>query len=142
MRSSEMDRTSDLSSSIMQSAMTSSAPEATHTASEAAQVSSSDDDRSVMTGEVSPGVSSPGTSIDVLSKKITWGKAKSYPGSETVSDLDEERTSDIRSGGWQNARNPMNLFLKAGQRVKKPDSATKLLSRSSHRDTRDKRMHK
>lgn len=43
---------------------------------------------------VASGSSSPGTQ---QSRRITWGKAKSYPGSETVSELEDERSADFTS---------------------------------------------
>lgn len=43
---------------------------------------------SAASGNSSPVPSSP-------SKRITWGKAKSYPGSETVSELEDERSVDM-----------------------------------------------
>ncbi|KAL1417203.1 hypothetical protein MTO96_027085 [Rhipicephalus appendiculatus] len=43
---------------------------------------------------VASGSSSPGTQQH---RRITWGKAKSYPGSETVSELEDERSADFAS---------------------------------------------
>ncbi|KAH7986411.1 hypothetical protein HPB51_026673 [Rhipicephalus microplus] len=40
------------------------------------------------------GSSSPGTQQP---RRITWGKAKRYPGSETVSELEDERSADLTS---------------------------------------------
>lgn len=88
-------------------------------------------------GQESPRGSGQASPLTSPPKKLTWGKAKSYPGSETVSDLEDDKTSENRSN-LQQAKKKLVAVPKGSAKGKNVDKTHMY----PPKDKRGKRMNK